>query len=124
MSLINPEVVIVAAGFSPYTGNASFAARNAAWERDGQRLFVQPSGWADVRYATVASLTDAGLSPDTDFRPGGSAASKLQIRWSPDVVRLFAANHAAPALTGRKLIAARPVPTREQVEEYLAAASK
>lgn len=71
----------------PYTGNASFAARNAAFQaQDGQRFFVRPDGWADVRVASVAALDQLGLKADTDWRPGGTSSSKIQIRWTKEVV--------------------------------------
>jgi hypothetical protein len=67
-----------------YTGNASFAARNAAFESEGQRFFVRPDGWADVKVASLAALTK--LLPEGEFKPGGTAASKLQIRWTKENV--------------------------------------
>jgi len=79
---------------SPYTTGAganTFAGR-AYQVEDGttpesvrQRFFVKGS-WADVRYGSIEAFTAAGLEVSKDFRPGGTAASKLQIRWSPDVI--------------------------------------
>ena len=62
-----------------YTGNASFASRQAAFQaEDGQRFFVRPDGWADIRVASLAGLQK--LLPDGEYRPGGTASSKLQVR--------------------------------------------
>lgn len=63
-----------------YTGNQSFADRNAAFECEGQRFFIRTDGWADVKVASLAALT--ALLPEGEFRPGGTAASKLQVRWT------------------------------------------
>lgn len=70
----------------PYTGNRSFAARNAAFSdaEQMQRFFIRENGWADVRIASLDGLQKL-LQPG-DYRPGGTASSKLQIRWTESVV--------------------------------------
>lgn len=88
-----------------YTGNASFAARNAAFsdEQGVQRFFVRPDGWADVRIASIAGLEQLGLKADVDYRPGGTASSKLQVRWTREVVEAMGYEYVPVVETKRSL---------------------
>lgn len=71
-----------------YQGNRSFAARNAAFSDEAgmQRFFVRENGWADIRIGSISGFEKLGLKADTEFRPGGTASSGLQVRWAPEVV--------------------------------------
>lgn len=85
-----------------YTGNASFANRNAAFsdEQGMQRFFVRENGWADVRIASLEAF--AKLLQPGDYRPGGTASSKLQIRWTESVVNALGYEFKPVASASRK----------------------
>jgi hypothetical protein len=68
---------------TPYSGNRSFKARQAAWTDGQQRFFVNPNGWADIRYATVEAL--AKLLEPSEYRIG-KGGTGFQVRFTAEVL--------------------------------------
>jgi len=115
--------IVAAQLMHPYTGNTSFIGHAfEASDATGQRFFERGT-WADVRYASIQTLTAAGLVPEVDFRPGGTAGSRLQIRWDGDVVAKVLKARLSGSKKARPAVVETPA-TPEEIEAVLALMSK
>lgn len=107
------ETIKTLAALVAYTGNASFAGRQAAWQGAGDhRFFVGKDGYADVRALTVEQ---AARLPG-QLKAGGGTG--IRMAWNQ--ANLEALGYAFPG---------NPVETSKKtrgpsVEELLIAASK
>jgi len=122
----NALAVLAASGFNAYAGSTAFIGKAYANEQTGVRFFIRGE-WADMRGGDVAAMLAAGMTLDVDFRVGGTAGGKVQVRWNGETLLKLLKSGYTPVFkaTKARLAVASP-PSEEEVEEIkqLLAASK